>query len=340
MAEPQTVNTGLIIPNTGDLPGLWGSNALNPDLSAIDGYLGGVQTIGLASTNVTLTAPAAFTPTPSAGPTQAQNAVLKFTGTVSSSLTVFLPLPGYYIIDNQATTSNSSFVLIQSTGLGKKICVDYGDTMHVYCDGTDIKFVNMGRLAHIEIWASYNSMPGWVTNCTVPPYLLCDGTVYNISSFPYLGARLGSTFGGNGSTTFGVPDLRGRMALPYDGTGTRVTAANSGLNGQVLGASLDLAGVTLAASQIPTINSSANNNITVTSTTANILLSDQVASGANVGGSNPVKLFNIATNQSNTTPVSSSGANAIFVTSTNTGGQVHTNVQPSLVTGIAVIRSY
>lgn len=338
MSDPTTTNVLLSIPARGSDVGTW-DVPINGDFAALDGYLGGVQTIGLASTNVTLTAPTGIV-TPSAGPTQAQNAVLKFTGAISSSLTVFLPLPGYYIIDNQATTSNNSLVLIQSTALGKKICVDFGDTMHVYCDGTDVKFVNMGRLAHVEIWASYSAMPGWVTNCTVPPYLLCDGTVYNISSFPYLGARLGSTFGGNGSTTFGVPDLRGRMALPYDGTGARITAAVCGINGQVIGASGDLQGVTLVAGQIPTISSVGNNTITVNSTTPNILLSDQVATIAGVGGSNPVKLFSQFTNQSNTTPVTSSASNTISVSSNNTGGQVHSNVQPSLVTGIAVIRSY
>jgi microcystin-dependent protein len=38
-------------------------------------------------------------------------------------------------------------------------------------------------------------------------YALTDGAVYNISTFPSLGAYLGSTFGGNGVTTFGMPDL-------------------------------------------------------------------------------------------------------------------------------------
>jgi hypothetical protein len=59
--------------------------------------------------------------------------------------------------------------------------------------------------------------------CRQRPYLLCDGTVYNVSDFRYLGAQLGGSFGGNGVTTFAVPDLRGRVAHPYDGTGTRIS---------------------------------------------------------------------------------------------------------------------
>jgi microcystin-dependent protein len=44
-------------------------------------------------------------------------------------------------------------------------------------------------------------------------YLLCDGTVYNISTYPTLGALLLSTYGGNGTTTFGVPDLKQRIPV-------------------------------------------------------------------------------------------------------------------------------
>jgi microcystin-dependent protein len=55
-----------------------------------------------------------------------------------------------------------------------------------------------------------------------PPvgWLLCDGTVHNISSYPTLGAGLGSTYGGNGTTTFAVPNLKGRMPVGLDSTQT------------------------------------------------------------------------------------------------------------------------
>jgi microcystin-dependent protein len=55
-----------------------------------------------------------------------------------------------------------------------------------------------------------------------PPagWLLCDGTVHNISSYPALGAGLGSTYGGNGTTTFAVPNLKGRMPVGLDSSQT------------------------------------------------------------------------------------------------------------------------
>src|SRR5262249_54085471 len=116
-----------------------------------------------------------------------------------------------------------------------------------------------------------SQMPAWLTACTVPPYLRCDGSVYRFSTYPYLGARLGGAFGGNGVTTFGVPDLRRRMPIPYDGTGSRITSAVCGINGQTIGSAADNQGVTLNAGQISTITSNGLNSIGVTSNNSNIL---------------------------------------------------------------------
>lgn len=43
---------------------------------------------------------------------------------------------------------------------------------------------------------------------TTYKWLEMDGGVYNVADFPALGAFLGSTFGGNGTTTFGVPNVK------------------------------------------------------------------------------------------------------------------------------------
>ncbi len=54
----------------------------------------------------------------------------------------------------------------------------------------------------------YNFIPsGWAA---------CDGRLVLISSNPPLFALLGTTYGGDGQTTFGLPDLRGRTPI---GTG-------------------------------------------------------------------------------------------------------------------------
>lgn len=48
-----------------------------------------------------------------------------------------------------------------------------------------------------------------------PPagWLLCDGGTYNISDYPALFGAIGKTWGGDGSKTFAVPDLRGRTLI-------------------------------------------------------------------------------------------------------------------------------
>jgi microcystin-dependent protein len=59
-----------------------------------------------------------------------------------------------------------------------------------------------------------------------PPagWLLCDGSVYSASAYPTLSVGLGSTYGGNGTTTFAVPNLKGRMPVGLDSTQTEFDA--------------------------------------------------------------------------------------------------------------------
>ncbi len=336
MTEPSTVNIGLVIPATGDMPGLWGANAINPDFVAIDGLLGGIQQISASNAPIVLTSPAGFTPTPSGGPTQAQNAVLRFTGTLTANVQVTLPLPGRIVIENLTT---GAFVLsFRAIGSGEIIAIDQGEKQTIYNDGTNVRFVDLGgRIGATEIWAGLSAMPAWVGACTVPPYLLCDGSVYNFSTYPYLGARLGSKFGGNGITTFGVPDLQGRVALPYDGTGTRITAAGCGLNGQTLGASLDEQTETLTLAQLPT-GIASNGSASVSGSSPQTALVTNGGSSGVGGAAGGVNTFGINGNAS-LSAITMSSSGSASVTSNNTGGQAHSNVQPSIVTGIGVIRA-
>lgn len=78
-----------------------------------------------------------------------------------------------------------------------------------------------------------------------PPvgWALCDGSLLPISEYSALFALLGTTYGGNGQTTFALPDLRGRVPV-HQGTGP-------GLPTYVLGQAGGQPSVTLIASQIP-----------------------------------------------------------------------------------------
>lgn len=59
---------------------------------------------------------------------------------------------------------------------------------------------------------------------------LCDGSLLNINEYNELFTILGTTYGGDGITTFGIPDLRGRMVVGSgtDVDGTIYTTGNYG----------------------------------------------------------------------------------------------------------------
>ena len=222
MSEPSTVNCGIIVPNVGDLVNHWGDQALNPDFVAVDGYLGGVQTISVASTPVTLTSPAGFTPTPGGGPTQAQNAVLKFTGTLTTNVVVTMPLPGMHIIHN--LTQGAFSLVLSAPGAGLSISTQPGTIQRVYNDGTNVYFVDLPAIgSFLDLCTT--TVPAWINACTVPPYLYCNGAGFSGTTYPYLVGIIGGTT---------LPDLRGRARFFFNDSTGRITSGGSGINGDAL----------------------------------------------------------------------------------------------------------
>jgi microcystin-dependent protein len=71
----------------------------------------------------------------------------------------------------------------------------------------------------------------------------CDGSLLPISEYDALFALVGTTYGGDGQTTFAVPDLRGRVPL-HQGTGP-------GLSTYVLGQRAGTETVSLVSTQMP-----------------------------------------------------------------------------------------
>ena len=61
-------------------------------------------------------------------------------------------------------------------------------------------------------------------------YAFCDGQLLPIAQNSALFALLGTTFGGDGRTTFGLPDLRGRVPL-HAGTGPGLSERRLGDKG-------------------------------------------------------------------------------------------------------------
>jgi microcystin-dependent protein len=61
----------------------------------------------------------------------------------------------------------------------------------------------------------------WGSNSIPTNWLLCDGSAVSRSTWPSLFSAIGTTYGaGNGTTTFNLPDLRGRVAVGKDSAQT------------------------------------------------------------------------------------------------------------------------
>lgn len=56
-------------------------------------------------------------------------------------------------------------------------------------------------------------------------YLLCNGATYSVSTYPLLFNAIGGAYGGNGTTTFAVPNFQQRMPI---GAGGGYTLSNTG----------------------------------------------------------------------------------------------------------------
>jgi microcystin-dependent protein len=75
-------------------------------------------------------------------------------------------------------------------------------------------------------------------------WAMCDGSLLPISQFDALFALIGTTYGGDGQTTFAVPDLRGRVPIHQ---GQNPTTGTTFTLGQKAGVET----VTLTSQQMP-----------------------------------------------------------------------------------------
>lgn len=121
---------------------------------------------------------------------------------------------------------------------------DYCDSLWVYLDNDDV-YAAFNKSTYEDIgptWRLISTATGIVVEevgaikefagSSLPAgYLACDGQAVSRSTYAALFAIIGTTYGaGDGSTTFNVPDSRGRVVLD-DGTGSGLTARTLGQTG-------------------------------------------------------------------------------------------------------------
>lgn len=136
-------------------------------------------------------------------------------------------------------------------------------------------------------------------------FFLCDGSAVSRTAYVALFNNIGTTYGvGDGSTTFNLPDSRGRVHAGRDNMGgvaaNRITAGGSGITGTTLGASGGAQTHTLAIGEMPAHTHEFNTFGNVPAVT-----------------NNPAS--------------SASGAGGTTTTNSKGSGAAHNNTQPTLI---------
>jgi len=150
-------------------------------------------------------------------------------------------------IDTKAPSAGPTFtgtvVLPSTTSIGTITSTELS-----YVDGvtssiqTQINTVN-STIAALEVFPKGMITPFGGSSASVPTgWFLCDGTTKSRTTYAALFAVIGTTYGvGDGSTTFNLPDLLGRVPM---GAG-----AGTGLTARTLGTELGVESVTLTSAQ-------------------------------------------------------------------------------------------
>jgi microcystin-dependent protein len=158
-------------------------------------------------------------------------------------------------------------------------------------------------IGEIRMFGGSFAPAGWMT---------CDGQLLPISEYDTLFNLIGTTYGGDGQTTFGLPNLAARVPLHVGSNGT----TNYGIadNGGVTS-------VTLSVNQIPIhthpIIADGNNATSVDPT------------NAYYAGSTPKLLYTVPNSSSNPDPPNFRNFNAQMLQAQG-GSQPHDNMQPYL----------
>lgn len=174
-------------------------------------------------------------------------------------------------------------------------------------------------------------------------WAFCDGALLAISSNTALFSILGTTYGGDGRTTFALPDLRGRVTV-----GPR---RGPGLSNYDLGERGGVQSVVLNSTQLPSHTHFATNN---SATDQHILLSSaagvrstpiagDVPSGASFGPGISATAVNAYGPGSTANVLGQQLSGSAGLTLQNTGnGQSHENRQPFLAVNyiIAMFGTY
>lgn len=218
---------------------------------------------------------------------------------------------------------------------GYNITTAAGDTFLVIADASsNARIHNYQRAANnVPVQLPVGALMPYAGSSAPSGWLLCYGQDVSRTTYAALYAAIGVTYGvGNGTTTFTLPDLRGRVVAGKDDMGgtsaNRLTNQTGGLNGDTLGATGGSETHTLTAAQLPAnIPNSATSTSTSTGTVAPT--SGQFISTS--GGGVPSGTSSTTWGQSTNLSLSITTTTTTTVTINPSGGSAHNNIQPTII---------
>jgi hypothetical protein len=202
MASSYSTDLKLELMVTGENSGTWGDKT-NSNLNLLQQAIAGFQSIALTSTNTTLSMTNATI-------SDARNAILKFTGTITANCTIFIEtgIEKTYIVDN--ATSGAFTVALNQVG-GSSVIWDATDKSHkiIYLDGTnptdignDLSTIRLPNQNEVRFGDADNSN--------------------------YVSLKAGATVASNVSFTLPTADGTANQVLTTDGSGALSFATVSG----------------------------------------------------------------------------------------------------------------
>jgi microcystin-dependent protein len=264
--------------------------------------------------------------------------------TVSAS-SAFSTLADGRIVSFRATEPNSTTATLNVNGIGAKLLVKATGNVgmsslsggEIQTNGIYIAQYSTVLNSGAGAWLILNPTPLVASSFqagmssiywgSIAPtgWLLCYGQPVSRTTFAALFSAIGTAFGaGDGSTTFNIPDTRGRVIGGADNMGgiaaNRLTAASGWAFGATLSAATGFETHTLNANQMPTHTHAINDP-----GHAHSFVRPQLAGGTG-RGPNPAN-FDVQLIENATTGTALTG---ISIQSTGSG-LAHNNVQPTII---------
>jgi microcystin-dependent protein len=166
--------------------------------------------------------------------------------------------------DNSTLTLGSSKLKVKDAGItSTQLATDSVITAKILDGAVTAAKLDAGA---VSVLMPSGSLMPYAGSSAPTGYLLCDGAAISRTTYSALFGLVGTTYGsGDGSSTFNIPDLRGRVIAGQDDMGgvsaNRLTGLSGGVDGDVLGGTGGAETHTLSIAQMPAHTHSLQNGV-------------------------------------------------------------------------------